>query len=342
MPRSLLLTTGAATLVACAAPTDTPTRPAAAADAALRPVVVRDTTLDATLDVAAIAAPWQQATVSTKLMGTVTAVLVHVGDRVTAGAPLATIDARDLDARGAQAGAALAAAEASRGEAQLAVTRLRALVAEEAAPRAQLDAAEAALARAEGAVRSADAMRGELAATRSYGSVRAPFAGIVAARHADPGAFAAPGAPLVTLLDDRALRLVATLAPGQTAGLRAGQRVRATVEGIARDATIEGVAPAPGGGTWTVTARVDNADGALAAGGSARLRLPQGTLTGIAVPEGALVRDGGLVGVRVPVTGGSETRWLRLGRSAGGSVEVLGGLRAGDTILVRATAPDRE
>ncbi len=180
----------------------------------------------------------------------------------------------------------------------------------------------------------------ELAATRSYGSVRAPFAGVIAARHVDPGAFAAPGAPLVTLLDDRALRLTATLAPAQVVGLRAGQRVEAVIEGTVRPATIEGVAPAPGGGTHTVTARVDNADGALPAGGSARLRLrlPQGTLRGIAVAESALVREQGLAGVRVPVPGGSELRWLRLGRSAGGHVEVLGGLRVGDTILVRTAA----
>ena len=51
------------------------------------------------LEATAVAEPFAQATVSTKLMGTVTAVLVKEGDRVRAGAPLVRIDARDLEAK---------------------------------------------------------------------------------------------------------------------------------------------------------------------------------------------------------------------------------------------------
>src|SRR5690349_16650592 len=75
-------------------------------------VAVRDTVLAATFDAAGVAAPLQQATLGTRLMGTVTAVLVHEGDVVAAGQPLVRIDARDLAARSAQAGASIAEAEA--------------------------------------------------------------------------------------------------------------------------------------------------------------------------------------------------------------------------------------
>ena len=73
---------------------------------------VRDTLVMATFDATGVAAPLQQATLSTKLMGTVTQVLVKEGDVVGAGQLLVRIDARDLNAKGAQAAASLAEADA--------------------------------------------------------------------------------------------------------------------------------------------------------------------------------------------------------------------------------------
>ncbi|MCU0625278.1 MAG: efflux RND transporter periplasmic adaptor subunit [Gemmatimonadaceae bacterium] len=295
---------------------------------------MRDTILDGAIQLPALATPWQQATLATRLLGTVTHVDVHVGDRVRSGQVLATIDARDLDARATQADAALAAAAATRDEARLAVTRLRALVADDAAPRAQLDAADAALARAEGAHASALGTQRELAAARSYATVRAPFTGIVVARHVDPGAFAAPGTALVSLADDHALRLTARVAPSQLRTIARGATVKAEIDGTSVLATIDGLAPAPDGGPWTIVARVANDDRALPAGGTARLHLPTARVRALVVPERALVRDGDLEGVRVPAAGAVERRWLRLGLRVGEAREVLGGLQAGDTILV--------
>ena len=71
-----------------------------------------DTTIEATLDAAGVAEPIAQATLSTKLMGTVTAVLVREGARVAARQVLVRIDARDLAARHSQAGAGIAESEA--------------------------------------------------------------------------------------------------------------------------------------------------------------------------------------------------------------------------------------
>ena len=74
--------------------------------------MVRDTTIAATQEATAVAEPFAQAMLSTKLMGTVTAVLVKEGDKVSAGQPLVRIDARDLDAKRQQVQAGIASAEA--------------------------------------------------------------------------------------------------------------------------------------------------------------------------------------------------------------------------------------
>jgi RND family efflux transporter MFP subunit len=211
--------------------------------------------------------------------------------------------------------------------------RIRALYADSAATKAQLDQAETGLTRTEAAVSSARAMAAELAATASYADVRAPFAGIVTHRSVDPGSFAAPGAPLATVEDASTLRVSVSAAPEAVRGLRAGAAIGANIGDTAVHATIEGVVPA-GTNLYTVNALVPNAGGRFMSGSAATLALPRGTRRAILVPAGAVVRQGDLAGVRTVTGGQASLRWVKLGRSVNGSVEVLSGLSATDTVLV--------
>jgi multidrug efflux pump subunit AcrA (membrane-fusion protein) len=54
------------------------------------------------------------------------------------------------------------------------------------------------------------------------------------------------------------------------------------------------------------------------------------------VPASSLVRRGGLTGVFVVSDGRAHLRWVRLGRTDGGQVEVLAGLFPGDEVAVSA------
>jgi RND family efflux transporter MFP subunit len=296
-------------------------------------VAVNDTLVSDAFEAAGTAEPMRLATLSTKLMATVTAVEVHEGDRVAAGRLLVRLDARDLDAKAAQVAAGLAEANAVHQDAVVQTGRIRALYADSAATKAQLDQAETGLARSEAAVSSAKAMAAELAATASYAEVRAPFAGIVTHRFVDPGSFAAPGAPLATVEDATTLRVSVSAAPDAVRGLRAGATAWATIGDTAVRATIEGVVPA-GPNLYTVNALVPNAGGRFMSGSAATLALPRGTRHAILVPAGAVVRQGDLTGVRAVAAGQPTLRWVKLGRTMNGSVEVLSGLAAGDTVLV--------
>lgn len=326
----------AATLAACGAETPAP-RPTAPTRVAGTERVVRDTVVAATFAASGTAEPLRQAMLSTKLMATVTAVLVQEGDVVRAGQPLVRLDARDLAARGAQVAASVAEAEAVRRDAEAQAARIRALWADSAATRVQLDAVETGLARATAGVRAARAAAGELRATASHAVVRAPFAGVVTQRLVDPGAFAAPGAPLVALQDAARLRIAAHAAPDAVRALRRGDTLAATVEGRAARAVVEGIVPAAGGNLYTVNALVPNGDRALLPGSAATLALPLGTRRALVVPAAALVREGDLVGVTVRGPQGDATRWVRTGApldADGALVEVTAGLRPGDRIVV--------
>lgn len=299
-------------------------------------LTVHSAPMKTAVDASGSARPFAEATLSTKLMGTVTAVHVREGDMVRAGQVLVSIDARDLMAKGAQVAAGVAEAEAVRREAATHAKRMRALFSEDAASKAQLDAAETALARAEAAVTSARAGAAELSAIRDYSVVRAPFAGVVTRRMVDPGAFAAPGAPLVTLQDSRRLRLVVTAAPDAARGIARGSKVAAIVEGISVTATVEGVVPT-GGNLYTINALVDNSDGRFLSGSAVKVALPLGERHAIMIPARAVIRRADLTGVTVSDGKTSQLRWVRLGRPAGDQVEVVAGLREGEQIIVPAT-----
>lgn len=296
-------------------------------------VAVVDTMIPDVLEASGTAGPMRAATLSTRLMGSVTDVLVHEGDRVAAGQSLVRLDARDLEARRSQVEAGLAEATAMRAEARAHADRIRGLYADSAATKAQLDQAETGLARADAAVVSARAMAAELAATASYANVRAPFAGIVTRRFVDPGSFAAPGAPLITVEDASTLRLTVSAAPDAVRGLRRGSALEALIGDSPVSSTVEGVVPS-GANLYTVNALVPNPDRHFQSGSSASLALPRGTRRALLVPADAIVRQGDLTGVHAAATGGSTLRWIRLGRTRGGMIEVLSGLGAGDTVLV--------
>jgi RND family efflux transporter MFP subunit len=307
-------------------------------------LTLQDTAIATTFEASGIAEPVQQAMVSTKLMGSVTAVRVQEGDQVRAGQVLVEIDARDLTAKAAQVSASIADAEAMHKEASAHAARFTALYNDSAATRAQYDAAMTGLARAEAGLRAARAGAGELDAVRSYATVRAPFGGLVTMRHADPGAFAAPGMPLVTVQDVSRLRISVSAPSAAVRGLARGQQLEGTVDGRPVTATVEGIVPAAAGNLFTVNATVVNRDGALRAGSGATLALPLGTSSGLVVPVAALVRDGDLVGVIVRANGVDDRRWIRLGAVTATHAQVAGGLKAGETIVIPdpatgATAP---
>lgn len=298
------------------------------------PYAVHDTLIADGFSAAGVAEPLQRAVLSSKLMGRVTAVLVQEGDRVRAGQVLARIDARDLDARSQQVQAGLEAAEAAHREALTHANRIRALYADSAAPKAQLDQAEAGLARAEAGVRQARGAGAELEAMSDYATVRASFSGQVTQRFVDPGAFAAPGQPLLQVEDGSRLRVSVTAGPDAVRQIRRGQRLTATIAGRPAEAVVEGIVPAPGGHLVTVNAMVPNSAAEFRAGSAATLLLPQDRRPALLVPRAAVVRQGDLTGVywRRGAQGG--LRWIRLGPSQDGMIEALSGLSAGDTVLV--------
>ncbi|MFQ5537636.1 MAG: efflux RND transporter periplasmic adaptor subunit [Gemmatimonadota bacterium] len=266
----------------------------------------------------------REAEIATRVSGTVAAVEVRVGDRVAAGAPLLRLDSGDVDARIEAARANLALAERS-------FARISSLAADGAASQAELDRATAALEGARAGVREAEAQR-------AYVVVRAPFAGVVTKRNVDPGDLAAPGRPLLTLLAPGTLKVTADLAADRAGSVTEGTEMSVRVAGVAqplvtRVSRVVG-ALEPGSRTFRVEAPLRDAPASVLPGSYARVELAVPGEGPRWIPEDAVVRRGQLTGVYTVEEGVLRLRWVRLGKTVDGAVELLAG-PAGEMDVVR-------
>jgi RND family efflux transporter MFP subunit len=173
-------------------------------------------------------------------------------------------------------------------------------------------------------------------------AIEAPFAGVVVRRHADVGATAGPGQPLLDIRSDVAGEITVDVPESELARLASGGAQAQVGDGEWRAATLVRVDGMTDFTTRSRVARFRFANGAAPEPGAfARVRLAGGgraadprTPGTLSVPAGALVRRGGLTGVYVADAGVARLRWLRIGRERSEGVEVLAGLAAGDDVVV--------
>jgi len=174
--------------------------------------------------------------------------------------------------------------------------------------------------------------------TQSYTEITAPFSGLVTVKHADVGAMAAPGTPLLTLEDNRHYRLEVSVPESQGSAIRLGQTLPISVDaaGLSTRATVGEIVPAADPSTRTIQVRLDlPASSQLRSGLFGRTWIPVGRRAVLRVPEAAVLERGQLQGVYVVGQDGiARFRLLRTGAARQGAVEVLSGLTPGEQVIV--------
>ncbi len=302
-------------------------------------------------------------TISSKVMGYVQQVNVHVGDRVRAGQALITLDARDLDAnlRRAEAGRAevesavpelenaTAAAKANLDLAQTTFKRMDELAAKKSISNQELDEASARLKAAQAnydMIRSRRAQIDSKKSTvdqeiraaqimRDYAALAAPFSGVVITRTVEPGNLAAPGAPLLTIEQDGVYRLEASVDESKLASVRVGQAVEAVIEADRKlNARVSEIVPSVDSASRTYIVKLElPAAPNLRTGMFGRAIFPLGVQKIVALPLAALTERGQLQSVFVVEDGVAHTRLVTTGRRTKDAVEVLSGLNAGEKVV---------
>ena len=278
----------------------------------------------------------REAVLSAQTGGRVTAVDVDVNDRVVAGQTLLRLTVVEQQAGVDAARAQLRAAEASASEAERQYQRYAALSKGDYVSRAQLDQARAARDAANAARDAARAQLSSAGQNADYTTVRAPYAGIVSSRDVEPGETVGPGQRLQTVYAPDELRIEVAVAQSAAAAIRANPGAKVVFDGgKAVDARQVVVFPAADPASHSVKVRVllPQMDAPPAPGATAKVVFPiRAEARSLRVPVSAVYRRGELTAVYVVRDGRALLRQVRLGAPQGDSVEVLAGLRAGETI----------
>jgi cobalt-zinc-cadmium efflux system membrane fusion protein len=290
-----------------------------------------------------------------KLPGRLDRVVVDVGDRVSAGQTVATIDRREVDAQvdASVAAVAVAAATVEAAEAALAnavteLERAKNLFDSGALPRQRLDAAQTAhrsavaqrdLARANHA--QAQAAERRTREIQRDTTLVAPVAGFVVQRNYDPGAI--PGdLPVVVIADIRELKLEAGVSELEAGRLKTGMPVAVAVQakpGETFRGELAAIVPEVDERNrhFRIEVRVANPDAALLAGMYATARIVLSTAGDVlTLPrEAVATREGRRIALKV--TGDSVAAVPVVeGVTDGRRVQIVSGLAAGDQVIADA------
>ncbi len=288
------------------------------------------------------------------------------GDRVHEGEILVAVHSHEvMDAR-QQAVASLAAAtsaDSAAATAESAAARAERLLAAKAISLGEVERARAARAAAVAARDAAHAARDRALAfvehlvgegtppgTDEHAALhRAPFDGVVTARHAQPGQVVLVGQPLLTVARDLGLGLLLQLPEAASAQVEVGEAVRFNVPAFPErgfSARIARISP--------VVDSMSRAIEAWARADAESQRLLRAEMTAdaellgaaegstLSLPAPAIqLYEGDTVVVRATRLGEGmliEAVPVRVGRRSSTRVEILGGVATGDSVLVQGAA----
>jgi len=281
-------------------------------------------------EVPATVRPAERAVIAARLTGTIASLPWGLGQAVHAGDLLVMLSAPEAEARVRQA-------EAQLSDAERAAERERKLVDQGVNPADSLRAAEDRLHFAQAAVAEAQALL-------AFATVRAPFDGVVTAKPVLPGDLATPGLPLLTLESTQHLRAEGTIPEQLAIALRLGDVMQVQIDENAApvEGRIEELSAAADAVSRSVLAKVALPSGSARSGQFVRLQVTSGDTPALLVPAEALTRFGQMEQVFVVAGGRAQLRLVKSGRRLGARLEILSGLAAGESVVVRPSAALRD
>jgi RND family efflux transporter MFP subunit len=277
-----------------------------------------------------------QATVSAQTAGRIAEVVYDVDDYVDAGAILFRFT--DVEQRSAlsQAEAQLVEAKARRNEAEEEYRRAQNLQERGLGSQRDLDRALSARESAAARVQMAESTVAAAQQQLDYTVIKAPYAGIVTARHVEIGETITPGQPLISGISLEQLRVVVDLPQSVAIEVRKHPRA-AVLTGEGRvDAARVTVFPTADPVTNTFRVRLELPDGqfGLYPGMFVKAAFAIGEAERLLVPAAAVFHRSEVTAVYVVDEQTVRLRQVRTGQVIGDRIEILAGLSEGERVAL--------
>ncbi|MDA1080369.1 MAG: efflux RND transporter periplasmic adaptor subunit [Gemmatimonadetes bacterium] len=285
------------------------------------------------------------ASIRAEVAGSVIAVFLDPGSRVTKGTPLVRIDDSGIRDAVLSAKSGVTQADLANDIARREQERAEKLLAVGAVAQNVVEMARRSALGAQASLDDAKARLANAQKNLDNTIVKAPYDGVVSERMVSPGDIVAPGSPLVTVVDPSTMRLEGAVPADQLGAIRIGAPVSFTVTGYpgrAFTGTISNIYPTADPGTRQVRlyARIPNTGRGLVAGLFATGRIASTSHSGLVVPLTAIDERGLKPTVTRLTDGKAEIVEVTLGTrdDATEHIEITAGVVEGDTLLVGATA----
>lgn len=286
--------------------------------------------------------------ISTRMMGYITGIKVEVGQRVSAGQLLVTINNTDIQAKGGQASAQIMQAQASYNIAKKDFERFTKLFEAQSASQKELDDMRTRYEMAKAGLDAAQMMKNEVNAQNRYASLTAPISGVVTAAYAKQGDMANPGMPILTIEAPSNLQAQVLASESQIQQIKSGQSVNVYLKStnLQTKGTISEISYSSTntGGQYLV--KIDIAkEPSMLPGMFVNVEFPNSNINttsaaasaSVTIPVSALVEQGQLKGIyTISENNTAILRWVKTGKTMGEQIEILSGLHANESYIVSA------
>lgn len=286
-------------------------------------------------DVSAEIATVDQAQVLARIPGILTTLTVREGDMVSKGQVIGRIVDTQLGYQSGAFGAQAAAAQAQAAQARAELSRVKYLHQQGVYADARLEQAQAAASAAAAQVRAAQAQQAAVGAVAGQGAVVAPATGRVLRADVPAGSPVAPGLPIAVITaGPTVLRLEMPETLADT--VHAGSRVTARLGDAAVTGSVIKLYPSITAGQVTADVAVAGIDNRLI-GRRVAAQVETGTRKALLAPATFVTTRYGIDYVTLLGKDGSgaEVPVQTAPSAESGKVEILTGVKAGDTLVGR-------
>lgn len=288
---------------------------------------------------------WKTANITPEASGRVGRILKKQGDKVAQGELLATLDMTQLELQQKQARAAVAVAETAFQNARLNEERMKKMLEGKAISSMQYENAKLALDAADTQLKSARANLDLVDYTVRRSNMRAPFAGIIAAKNMEEGDMINPmmgmGQSILTLMDLAQVKVAIDVPAEEIEKIRIGQKCQVAIssrpgEAFAGEVYSKNLAADPLSKTFKVEVRIGNPEMKIKAGVYADIAIEiERKENVLLLPLSALLA--GDREIMVNENGRARKRAVSVGLRNGARFEALSGVAAGDQVLVQGS-----
>lgn len=280
------------------------------------------------------------ATLKTRLGGFVDKIYVSIGTKVSKGQLLIAINSADLQAKLSQVNSTIATAQVAYDIAKKDKERYNKLLQQQSISQKEYENITIQFQTAESQLSAAKQMATEVRTNLSYLQIKAPFDGVITAKHIQEGDLASPGIPLLGIEGASEFEVRTQIPSDKINAVKVNDEVGISIKDL--NTTYSGIlsevspSSANNGSVFEAKVKFTNADELVKSGLFSTVSFTtdsENTRGKIVIPKNVLVKNGSLTGVYVYANNTAFLRWIRIGQTSGEFVEVLSGISANDEII---------